>query len=92
MTNGPDWDAAIARSMDSELAALDQTISDELAALDAPQGPSNEWSQALALVDRAYRVLADAVCPDHALVAFADVYAAVIAHHLSHDHNEPEGH
>jgi len=45
-------------------------------------GPPESWVEALELLDEAFRVLADDLTLEEALIAFADAYAAVVAHHL----------
>jgi hypothetical protein len=45
-------------------------------------GPSPAWSEALDLVDSAFRVLAEAHDMNTVIVTMSDIYAAVIAHHL----------
>ena len=46
-------------------------------------GPPEDWTEALDLMERAFDLLAEVRDPAETVVAFTDVYAAVILHRLS---------
>jgi hypothetical protein len=45
-------------------------------------GPPEDWSEAVELIDQAYRKLAEARDLRETMVALSDAYAAVVQHHL----------
>jgi len=45
-------------------------------------GPPEAWHEALELMGEAFLMLAEDLTLEQALIAFADTYAAVVAHHL----------